>query len=125
MMNEREKSDPTTVAAKSTNEAGQPVEEWMEPRVGTKGNATLQGTLRTQCRACVSPALGHIRGGRVLAACPSHTQGGSRMRESRTSGFVRGRIAICVPTAISLSLPLYRLGRFGEPAMKAARTTER
>ncbi len=31
MMNEREKSDPATVAAKSTNEAGQPGEEWMEP----------------------------------------------------------------------------------------------
>ena len=39
MMNEREKSDPVTVAAKSTNEAGQPGEEWMEPRAGTKGNA--------------------------------------------------------------------------------------
>jgi hypothetical protein len=39
MMNGREKSDPTVVAAKSTNEAGQPGEEWMEPRAGTKGNA--------------------------------------------------------------------------------------
>jgi RNA-directed DNA polymerase len=38
MMNEREKSDPATVAAKSANEAGRPVEEWMEPRAGTKGN---------------------------------------------------------------------------------------
>jgi hypothetical protein len=39
MMNGREKSDPAVVAAKSTNEAGQPGEEWMEPRAGTKGNA--------------------------------------------------------------------------------------
>ena len=39
MMNEPEKSDPVVVAVKSTNEAGWPVEEWMEPRVGTKGNA--------------------------------------------------------------------------------------
>ena len=39
MMNEREKSDPVVVAVKSTNEAGQPGEEWMEPRAGTKGNA--------------------------------------------------------------------------------------
>jgi hypothetical protein len=39
MMNEREKSDPAVVAAKSTNEAGQPGGEWMEPRAGTKGNA--------------------------------------------------------------------------------------
>jgi RNA-directed DNA polymerase len=39
MMNERDKSDPATVAAKSANEAGQPGEEWVEPRAGTKGNA--------------------------------------------------------------------------------------
>jgi hypothetical protein len=39
MMNGREKSDPAVVSAKSTNEAGQPGEEWMEPRAGTKGNA--------------------------------------------------------------------------------------
>ena len=39
MMNGREKSDPAVGAAKSTNEAGQPGEEWMEPRAGTKGNA--------------------------------------------------------------------------------------
>jgi hypothetical protein len=32
MTNGREKSDPAVVAAKSTNEAGQPGEEWMEPR---------------------------------------------------------------------------------------------
>jgi len=38
MMNEREKSDPATVAVKSTNEAGRPAEEWMEPRAGAKGN---------------------------------------------------------------------------------------
>jgi hypothetical protein len=36
MMNEREKSDPAVVAAKSTNEAGQPGEEWMEPRAGPR-----------------------------------------------------------------------------------------
>ena len=39
MMNGREKSDPVVVAVKPTNETGQPVEEWMEPRAGTKGNA--------------------------------------------------------------------------------------
>jgi hypothetical protein len=37
MMNEREKSDPAVVAAKSTNEAGQPGEEWMEPGRGPRG----------------------------------------------------------------------------------------
>ena len=40
MMNEREKSDPATVAAKSMNEAGQPGEEWMEPRAGTKAKSS-------------------------------------------------------------------------------------
>ena len=39
MVNEREKSVPVVVAVKSTNEAGQPGEEWMQPRVGAKGNA--------------------------------------------------------------------------------------
>jgi hypothetical protein len=39
MMNGREKSDPAVVAVKSANEAGQPGEEWMEPRVGAKGNS--------------------------------------------------------------------------------------
>jgi hypothetical protein len=39
MMNGREKSVPIVVAVKSMNEAGQPGEEWMEPRVGAKGNA--------------------------------------------------------------------------------------
>ena len=38
MMNGREKSVPAVVAVKSMNEAGQPGEEWMEPRAGAKGN---------------------------------------------------------------------------------------
>src|SRR3984957_14579092 len=61
MMNEREKSDPVTVAAKSTNEAGQPGEEWMEPSAGAKGNVDRQSTPRAQDRAGVSQALGRIR----------------------------------------------------------------
>jgi RNA-directed DNA polymerase len=61
MMNEREKSDPAVVAVKSANEAGQPVEEQMEPRAGAEGNANRQSTLRTQDRAGVSQALGRIR----------------------------------------------------------------
>jgi RNA-directed DNA polymerase len=39
MTHGREKSDSAVVAEKSTNEAGQPGEEWMEPRAGAKGNA--------------------------------------------------------------------------------------
>ena len=38
MMNGREKLVPVVVAVKSMNEAGQPGEEWMEPRAGAKGN---------------------------------------------------------------------------------------
>src|SRR5271156_6139874 len=38
LMNGREKSVPVVVAVKSMNEAGQPGEEWMEPRAGAKGN---------------------------------------------------------------------------------------
>jgi RNA-directed DNA polymerase len=60
-MNEREKSDPAVVAVKSTNEAGRPAEERMEPRAGAKGNVDRQSTLRTQDRAGVSQALGRIR----------------------------------------------------------------
>ena len=90
MMHEREKSDSAVVAEKSTNEAGQPGEEWMEPRAGAKGNVDRQSTLRAQDRAGVSHALGHIRYAVQIAAKPSNTRGGSRMRESRTSGFVRG-----------------------------------
>jgi RNA-directed DNA polymerase len=60
-MNEREKSDPATVAAKSMNEPGRPGEEWMEPRAGAKENVDRQSTLRAQDRAGVSQALGRIR----------------------------------------------------------------
>jgi hypothetical protein len=38
MMNGREKSVPVAVAVKSMYEAGSPGEEWMEPRMGAKGN---------------------------------------------------------------------------------------
>src|ERR1700689_1437390 len=38
MMKGREKSVSLVVAVKSMNEAGQPGEEWMEPRAGAKGN---------------------------------------------------------------------------------------
>ncbi len=61
MMNGREKSDPAVVAVKSTNKAGRPGAESVEPRAGTKGNADRQSTLRAQGRAGVSQALGRIR----------------------------------------------------------------
>src|ERR1700691_4693428 len=49
-----------------------------------------------------------------FAACSSHTRGGSRMRESRTSGLCGGRILICVPTAIRIS-PTRKKQTIGHP----------
>jgi hypothetical protein len=85
MMNGPEKSDPAIVAGKPTNKAEQSAAELVEPRAGTKGNAGQQSTCRTQSRVSVSRALERIR--RLIAVT---TRGGSRMRESRTYGSVRG-----------------------------------
>ena len=56
-MNGREKSDSAEVAVKPTNKAGMLAEEQVEPRAGTKGNATRKarpghraGPTRTQAR---------------------------------------------------------------------------
>src|SRR6267142_703687 len=38
MMYDHEKSDPTIVAVKPTNKAGQPAAELVEPRAGAEGN---------------------------------------------------------------------------------------
>jgi len=84
MMHGREKSDPAIVATKPSNEAGLPVEEMVERRAGATGNANHHHTLRTQCRASVE------QGWAAYDALPSPTRGGSRMRESRTYGSVRG-----------------------------------
>src|SRR5262252_5489621 len=61
MMHGPEKSDPIIVARKPTNEAGRPVEEPVERRVGAKGNADQQSTHRTQRRVSVTQALDRIR----------------------------------------------------------------
>jgi hypothetical protein len=85
MMHGHEKSDSVIVAAKPANKAERSAAELVEPRAETKGNAGWQSTLRTQSRACVSQALARMR-----QAFAVRTRGGSRMRESRTYGFVRG-----------------------------------
>src|SRR6476660_9784041 len=85
MMHGPEKSDPAIVAGKPTNKAERSAAELVEPRAGTKGNAGQQSTRRTQSRVSVSQALECIR--RLTAVT---TRGGSRMRESRTYGSVRG-----------------------------------
>src|SRR5438094_10483427 len=59
--------------------------ESMERRAGTKGNASQQSTCRAQSRISVSQAPDRMR--QLLAVW---TRGGSRMRESRTYGSVRG-----------------------------------
>src|SRR5258708_24420623 len=61
MMHDRGKSDSAIVAAKPTNNAGQPAAEPVEPRAGTKRNAGEQSTQRTQGRARVTQALARVR----------------------------------------------------------------
>ena len=67
----------------------------MERRAGAKGNTHQQSTYWAQNQARVSKALERI--GQLL---PSHTRGGSRVRESRTHGSGRGACdETHVPTA--------------------------
>jgi group II intron reverse transcriptase/maturase len=61
MTHGREKSDPAIVAGKPTNKAGRPAAEPVEPRAGTKGNASWQSTRRAQDRESVSQALDRVR----------------------------------------------------------------
>jgi hypothetical protein len=85
MMHGRGKSDSAIVAVKPTNKAERSAAELVEPRAGTKGNADWQSRRRTQSRESLSQALARIR--QMFAV---RTRGGSRMRESRMSGSVRG-----------------------------------
>src|SRR5437660_225971 len=61
MMHGREKSDSAIVAGKPTNKAVPTAAEPVEPRAGTKGNASQQSTHRTQGREGVSQALERVR----------------------------------------------------------------
>ena len=61
VMHEAEESDLAIVAEKRTNEAGRPVEEPVEPRVGAKENAKQGGTLRTPGREGASHGLDRVR----------------------------------------------------------------
>ncbi len=89
-MNGHEKSDPIVVAMKPANKAGQLVAEWVERRVGTKGNAGQHNTRRAQNRESVTQALARVR---QAYASPSNTRGRSRMRAIRTYGSVRGALS--------------------------------
>ena len=88
MMHGREKSDSAIVAVKPANNDGQPSAESVERRAGAEGNAGQDRTHRAQDRESVSQGLGPR-----TAGSPSDTQGGSRMRESRPSGSVRGALS--------------------------------
>jgi hypothetical protein len=58
MMNGPEKSDPVIVAGKPTNKAGRSAAELVEPRAGTKGNASQPSTCWTQSQISVSQDVG-------------------------------------------------------------------
>src|SRR6478672_1723365 len=87
-MHGREKSDSAIVAGKPTNKAVPTAAEPVERRAGAKGNANQQSTDRTQRRVRVSQALERVR-----QVSPSHTQGGSRVREFRSRGSGRGAVS--------------------------------
>ena len=61
MMHGGEKSDPAIVATKPPNDTGSPVEEGVEPRAGTEGNATEDRTRRALNRESVSQGLDRVR----------------------------------------------------------------
>ncbi len=98
MMHGRGKSSPVIVAGKPANKADPnsvSAAESEERRAGAEGNVDQQSTHRAQNRVRVTQALDHIR-----QAIAVWTRGGSRMRESRPYGSVRGaRGETRVPTA--------------------------
>ena len=89
MMDGGGKSDEAIVAGKPMNKAERSVAESVERRAEAEGNASQFSTDRIQSREDVSQGLERIR----QAALPSTTRGGSRMRESRTYGSVRGALS--------------------------------
>jgi hypothetical protein len=93
MMHGGGKSDPAIVARKPANNAEQSAAEPVERRAGTKGNANQHDTHRTPSRASVTQGLERIRLTAKTSSSPSDTRGGSRMRESRTYGSVRGALS--------------------------------
>ena len=95
MMHGREKSDSAIVAEKPTNKVVSATAEPVEPRAGTKGNASQQSTLRTQCRKCVSQALERIR--QVRRHSPKV---GAVCGNSARTDLGGGRSVMTVPTAL-------------------------
>jgi hypothetical protein len=71
----------------------------VERRAGAKGNASQQSTHRTQRRVRVSQALERVR-----QVSPSHTRGGSRVREFRSHGSGRGAVSNGRPYRTSMGV---------------------
>src|SRR5215470_5441866 len=96
--------------------------ESVERRAGAKGNTHQHNTYWTQSQARVTNALERIR-----PLSPSHTRGGSRMRESRTYGSVRGACdETHVPTATAARVHIAARRRGGGVATRrASRAGER
>ena len=105
MMHGREKSGLAVVTMKPGNKAGKPPAELVEPRAGAEGNASQQSMRRAQNRESVSHALVRIR--QAKTASPSNTRGGSRMRESRLYGSVRGALSNGRPYRVGWPCPKF------------------
>jgi hypothetical protein len=94
MMHGREKSDPAIVAVKPANKAKQAhcggiCGGGRSGAGGAKGGG--QGEYApAQHVLDAEPGSRDTGAGAYTATLPSHTRGGSRMRESRTYGSVRG-----------------------------------
>src|SRR5262247_1272799 len=117
MMHGPEKSDLAIVAGKPANKAEQSAAESVERRAGAKGNAGQQSTFRTQSRQTC-----HRRWNAYGKHWPSHTRGGSRMRESRPYGSVRGACdETHVPTATAARVHHASRQRGGRLAARGAR----
>jgi hypothetical protein len=110
MMNGPEKSDSVIVALKPTNKAERSAAELVEQRTGTKGNVGQLSTCRAQNRISVTQA-------RIRQQLPS-TIGGSRMRESRTCGSVRGARGNSRPYRECASRKLVRSSRWKSGSSK-------
>ncbi len=89
-MHEIGRSDDLIVPGKRANKGRRPAES-VEGRGSAKGNARRWATPRTQSRIDVSFLSSRLREA-VSAASPPSTRGGSRMRQLRTSGSVRGAV---------------------------------
>jgi hypothetical protein len=82
------KSDDAIVAEKPANKAERSAAEPVERRAEAKGNAGQQRTLWTQSQDARVTGAGRMR--TIAGRWSVRTRGGSRMRESRTYGSVRG-----------------------------------